>query len=61
MRNEKAPPLIFQTYIYQYYNAVVGPMMTISVRYSKSQDFQHWGHFLNIFNAPLPILKDRDM
>ena len=34
----KAPLLFPQTYNSRYYNVIVRPMMTISVRYSKSQD-----------------------
>ena len=34
----KAPTLIHQTYISRYYNVIVGPMMTISVRYAPFWD-----------------------
>ena len=37
-RMVKAPPFISRTYISQYYNIIVGPMMTISVRSYKIQD-----------------------
>ena len=41
----KKDPLLFLGPTFsRYYNAIVGHMMTFSVRSSKIQDLQHWGH-----------------
>ena len=39
----KATPLYPPTFIFRYYNAIVGLMMTFSVRSYRIWDLQHWG------------------
>ena len=57
---QKAPLFFPRTYIYWYYNAIVGPMKTILVRNSKRRALLFWGvyfrTFLNIFlNILMPL------
>ena len=48
--DDKAPPLIPRTYISQIYNVIVGPLMTISVRYALKEKenvmFQYLMNFI---------------
>ena len=43
MTDAKKHPLLFP-WIYRYYNAIVGLMMTISVKNSKRRALLFWGH-----------------